>query len=247
MVAETGSNGFAELRIDDGVAELRLTRPEKKNAFSPALGDDLVELIVTIEGRDDVSAAVLTAEGDVFCAGADVGVITGDDDEAGERLFGRLYDVQGWMHEGPIPVVVGARGPLPGAGAILVTSADLRVVGEDSALWWPEVGFGLTAYERAADLVTQVGWPKAAELMMLGEHAKLGADEARDLGLVNRVVPPDEVDEAARDFARIVAEYDDQFGTIGGYLEAIQDARRDTGGAAEVYAEFREREIEASE
>ena len=247
MTTETGSNGFAALDVDDGVAELRLTRAEKKNAFSPALGDDLVELIVAVEARDDVSAAVLTAEGDVFCAGADVGVITGDDDEAGERLFGRLYDVQSWMHEGPIPVVVGARGPLPGAGAILVTSADLRVVGEDAALWWPEVGFGLTAYERAADLVTQVGWPKATELMLLGEHAKLGAGEARDLGLVNRVVPPDEVDEEARDIARIVADYDEQFGTIGGYLEAIQGARRDVGSAAESYAAFRERELGASE
>ena len=247
MATETGSNGFATLEVDGGVAELRLTREEKKNAFSPAVGDDLVELIVAIEDRVDVSVAVLTAAGDVFCAGADVGVITGDDDEAGDHLFERLYDVQGWMHEGPIPVVVGARGPLPGAGAILVTSADVRVVGDDSALWWPEVGFGLTAFERAADLVAQVGWPKATELMLLGEHAKLGAEEARELGLVNRVVPPGDVDDEARRLARIVADYDEQFGTIGGYLEAIQGARRDTGGAADAYAGFRERELGASE
>ena len=72
------------------------------------------------------------------------------------------------------------------------------------------------------------------------QHHMLAAGDARkESGIAGY--------EAARDFARIVAEYDDQFGTIGGYLEAIQDARRDTGGAAEVYAEFREREIEASE
>lgn len=247
MATETGSNGFAELEVGNGVAELRLARPEKRNAFSPALGDDLVELIVAVEQRGDVSATVLTAEGDVFCAGADVDVLTGDDEEANDRLYRRLYDVQGWMHEGPNPVVVGARGPLPGAGAILVTSADIRVVGEASALWWPEVGFGLEAYERAADLTTQVGWPKATELMTLGERAKLGAEEARELGLVNRVVPPDDVDEEARDVARTIADYDDQFGTIPGYVEAIQAARGDVGGAEEAYANFRERELDSAE
>lgn len=243
MATETGTNGFAELDVDDGVAELRLTRPEKKNAFSPELGEDLVELIASIESREDVSAAVMTGEGDTFCAGADVGVLTGDDEDANERLFGRLYDVQGWMHEAPLPVVVGARGQAPGASAILITSADLRVVGEDTALWWPEVGFGLTAYERAADLTTQVGAPKATELMILGEHAKLAAEDARRLGLVNRVVPDESVEEEARGMAETIADYDRQFGTIGGYMEAIYSARRDAGNAAESYAAFREREL----
>lgn len=243
MATETGSNGFAELDVREGVAELRLSRPERKNAFSPALGDDLVELIVSIESRDDVSSVVVTGEGDTFCAGADVGVLTGDDPDARDRLFGRLYDVQGWMHEAPLPVIVGARGQAPGAGAILVTSADLRVVGEDTALWWPEVGFGLEAFERAADLVEQVGAAKTTELMLLGENAKLPAEDARRLGLVNRVVADESVEDEARRMAETIAGYDREFGTIGGYMEAIQGARRDTGDAGEAYAAFREREL----
>lgn len=247
MATETGSNGFADLDVEDGVAELRFTHPEKKNAFSPALGEDLVELIVEIESRQDVSAVVMTGEGDTFCAGADVSVLTGDDPDAIDRLFGRLYDVQSWMHEGPLPVIVGAQGQAPGAGAILITSADLRVVGEETALWWPEVGFGLEAFERAADLTTQVGAPKATELMLLGEHAKLAAEDARGLGLVNRVVPDTSVEEVARGMADTIADYDREFGTIGGYVEAIQGARRDAGSAAEAYATFRERAFESTE
>ena len=247
MATETGSNGLAELAVGGGVAELRLAHPEKKNAFSPALGEDLVELIVEVESREDVSVVLVTGEGDTFCAGADVGVLTGDDPDAVDRLFGRLYDVQGWMHEGPLPVVVGARGQAPGASAILITSADLRVVGEDTRLWWPEVGFGLEAFERAADLTTQVGAPKATELMLLGEEAKLGAEDARRLGLVNRVVPDGSVEEEAREMAETIAGYDREFGTIGRYLESIQGARRDAGGAAEAYAAFRERALDSTE
>jgi|GEM_PF-2626734 len=244
MATDTGANGCAELAIDDGVAELRLARPGKKNAFSPALGEDLVELIVTIEDRDDVSAVLLTGEGDTFCAGADVGVLTGEDSDAIDELFGRLYDVQGWLHEGPLPVVVGARGQAPGASAILITSADLRVVGEGTHLWWPEVGFGLEAFERAADLVTQVGAPTATELMLLGEHAKLPAEDARRHGLVNRVVADGAVEAEARAMAEQIADYDRQFGTIEGYLEAIQRARRDEGDSADAYAAFRERALD---
>lgn len=247
MATETGANGHARLEVADGVAELRLARPAKKNAFSPALGEDLVELIVAIEGRDDVSVVLLTGEGDTFCAGADVGVLTGEDPDAIDALFGRLYDVQGWLHEGPLPVVVGAHGQAPGASAILITSADLRVVGEETHLWWPEVGFGLEAFERAADLVTQVGATKATELMLLGEHAKLPAEEARRLGLVNRVVADDSVEEEARAMAEQIADYDREFGTVQGYLAAIQTARRDEGGSAEAYAGFRERALDAPE
>lgn len=241
MASQTGSNGLATLSIDGGVAELRLDRPAKKNAFSPALGADLVELVAAIEAEDDVSAVLLTGEGDTFCAGADVGVLTGDDEAAIEALLGRLADVQGWLHEGSLPVVVGARGQLPGASAILVTSADLRVVGEGTRLWWPEVGFGLEAEERAADLATQVGAPVATELMLLGEHAKLPAERAHELGLVNRVVPDGEVEAEARAMAETIAGYDREFGTIATYLGAIQDARRDAGGAAAAYAALRER------
>jgi enoyl-CoA hydratase/carnithine racemase len=233
--------------VAERVATVTLDRPDRLNAWTGRMHAEYRRCLAEAEGDPEVRVVVVTGAGRGFCAGADVGVLTGDDPDAIDALFGRLYDVQGWLHEGPLPVIVGARGQAPGASAILITSADLRVVGEETHLWWPEVGFGLEAFERAADLVTQVGATKATELMLLGEHAKLPADEARRLGLVNRVVADDTVEDEARAMAEQIAEYDREFGTVGGYLGAIQSARRDEGGAAEAYAAFRERVLDTPE
>jgi enoyl-CoA hydratase/carnithine racemase len=238
-VSTHGPNGAATLDVDDGVAEVRLTAPERNNVFTPGLGEDLTEHLLAVEQNDSVSAMVLTAAGEHFCAGLDVDVVTGDDEAAREALFGTLDDLRRWLSTAPVPVFVGARGAAPGAGAVLIAHTDVRVLGSDAQLWWPEAAFGLKAFEEAVNLVATVGAPKATEVMLLGDEAKLSAEEARQVGLVNRVVDPEAVDDTVRGMAATVAETDRRHGQVGEYLDVLRHARRERDGASRVYARER--------
>jgi enoyl-CoA hydratase/carnithine racemase len=239
-----GPNDRVSLSVDDGVAAVRLDDPDNYNAFSIPLAEDLLTHLLEVEDREDVSVVTLTAAGDTFCAGLDIDVLTGDDPEATERLVGYLDAVGSWLYTSDVPVVAGASGAAPGAGAILISKADIRVLGEDAELWWPEIQFGLKAYGEAADLVDAVGAPKATEIMLMGEDAAVSAAEARRLGFANRVVAPDEVADTVAGMAETIAGYDRQHGLVGEYLEVIHGARRDQRGTSTVYAEQLEREID---
>lgn len=236
MSTTTGPNDTVRLRIDDGIAELRLEDPDRRNAFSPALGEDLVRLMLEIDDRDDVAVVTLTAEGDVFCAGLDVGVLS--EGTAEERAFMTelLGAASDWLYWSEHPVVGGGVGAMPGGGAILMTATDIRVVSEDAALWWPELAFGLRAHDHAISLVATVGAPKATEIVLLGDQAKVSADEARSLGLVNRVVPADEVDETVREIAEGIARYDDDGELVREHLRVVKHARQELKGASPAYA-----------
>ncbi|MFB6172492.1 MAG: enoyl-CoA hydratase/isomerase family protein [Haloarculaceae archaeon] len=238
MTRETGPNECAELTVESGVAELRLADPERRNAFSPALGEDLLSLMLAIDDRDDVSAVVLSSEGEAFCAGLDLTVLQGDDPEERAYMFDLLGAVIDWLYWSDRPIVVGARGAAPGGGSILIDASDIRVAGDDISMWWPEVAFGIPGHHIAARLVSQVGWPRATELMLLGDEAPVGAEEAREIGLVNRVVAPEEVDETAREIAGVIAEHDRQHGNVQSHLEAIHHAREELQGASQAYSRW---------
>jgi enoyl-CoA hydratase/carnithine racemase len=243
MVTETAPNGRATLAVEDGVAELRLTDPGRRNAFSPALAEDLLRLILEIDDREDVSATVLTAAGPAFCAGIDLDVLRGDDPDERAYMFELIGAVTDWLYWSDRPAVVGADGPAPGGGTIILNACDVRVGGEDLSMWWPEVAFGLSGQQIVARLVSQVGWPKATELMLLGDEAPLGPEEAKDLGLLNRVVPADEVEETAREIAGVIAEHDREHDNVASHLEAIQHAREELQGASQAYAGWLTRDL----
>lgn len=236
MATTTGSNGRAALDVEDGIAQLRLTDPDRRNAFSPALGEDVLSLLLDVDDRDDVSAVVLTAEGPAFCAGLDLEVLRGDDPDEIEYMTDLLGGVVDWLYWSDLPVVVGAGGPSPGGGTIIFNACDIRVGGTDLSLWWPEVAFGLSGHEIIARLVSQVGWPRATELMLLGDEAGLDAETARELGLVNRVVPPEDVESTAREMAAVIVEHDRQHDNIASHMAAMQRAREGLQGASQPYA-----------
>lgn len=244
MASTSGENGRVELTIEDGIAELRLADPERRNAFSPELGEDLLASMLEVDDREDVSAVVLTAEGDVFCAGLDLNVLQGDDPDEREYMFDLLGAVIEWLYWSERPVVVGASGPAPGGGTILINATDIRVAGEDLSMWWPEVAFGLAGHYIAARLVSQVGWPKATELMLLGDEVSLDAEGGRELGLINRVVPPEEAEETAREMAEVIVRHDRQHDNIRSHVEAIQHAREELQGASQTYSKWLARDLE---
>lgn len=240
---QSGPNGRVRLRIEDEVAELRLSHPEKLNCFSLKLGEDLHDLTLAVADRDDITATVITAEGKSFSAGADLEILESDDPSEIEQLEAYWSPVFEWMREGDVPVVAGGRGPVVGAGATLFCyAADLRVAGEDAEIWFPEIEHGLAPFSRAVALAQDIGVPHALELMLLGEDGKLPAAEVHDLGLVNRVVAPDRVDEEAREMARIIAKNDRKHDLVSDFLDVIHQSRLESSGASAAYAARKRRE-----
>lgn len=239
-----GPNEKVSLTVEDGVAEIRLEDADRHNVFSPGLSEDLLAHFLAVEEREDVSVVALTAAGATFCAGLDLDIVTGDDPAALDALRENLGAVGAWLRESTLPVVAAAAGAAPGAGAILLARSDIRVVAEDARIWWPENQLGMKAYGQAVDLVAEVGAAKATEIILMGDEATVTAEEARTLGLVNRVVPVEEVDGTAREMAGVIAEYDQEHGLTSEYMEAIQHARREQNGASRVFAERLERDID---
>lgn len=237
MTTETGANGTVTLSVADGVAEIRLANPDKLNAFRLELVEDLEELVLSVEEREDVRAVAITAEGRAFCAGADTEVVDGPADTDLAAHYGPAFE---WLINEPVPVVVGARRYAIGAGASLLTYVpDLSFVGPDIEIWWPEIDYGLLPRRATAMLYPEVGAKRTTELMLLGERGKLTGAEARDLGLVNRVVGADEVDEAARRAARVLADHEAETGLVSEYMDLLGRIRRDATGAGRDYARWR--------
>lgn len=227
-----GSNGRAELTIEDGIADLRLVDTDRRNCFSIPMGEDLLELYEAIEAHgDDVTAVCLTADEDVFCAGLDLDIVSNPEERADdlERMLSLFDPASGWLQGCPYPTVVGAQGAAPGAGAALANAADILVAGEHLHIWWPEITVGIPPYSLGPRLVRQVGQRRATELTLLGREAKLDADEAKELGLVNRVVPSDQVRTEALAIADTLADIEREHGSVLDVYETIQSAGRRAG------------------
>jgi enoyl-CoA hydratase len=191
-----------ELELDDITSELRtlrfevegqiavitIARPEALNALS---GEVLYELGVAFElAQADlgVRALVITGSGRAFAAGADIGTLQKVDDSfAGRESALAGQDVMNTLAALPIPTVAAINGFALGGGLELALAADLRVADKSAKLGLPEVGLGLIpGYGGTQRLPRLIGQGRAFDLIFTGRH--VGADEALQLGLVNRVV-----------------------------------------------------------
>lgn len=175
-----------------------LNRPERLNALDTALTRALLAALEDAVADPSVRAVLLTGEGRAFCAGADTREMA-DLTPANEALVAEratlTRDVHALLAAMPKPVVAAARGAAAGGGAGLAIACDLVVAGSDLRLGYPELRQGLVPALVMTGLQRQLGPKRAFELLSLG--AFLGAEEALALGLVNRVVEPDAVRDAA--------------------------------------------------
>jgi enoyl-CoA hydratase/carnithine racemase len=177
------------------VATITLDRPEVMNALTFEVYRELTETFRSLAVRTEVRAVVLTGSGRAFCTGGDVRAIIGELVRYGEeRLleFTRLTcDLIRAMRALPQPVVASLNGPTAGAGAAMALAADLRVAAETAKIAFLFVKVGLAGADMGvAHLLPRVvGLSKATELLFTGAFVE--AEEARRLGLYNRVVPQD--------------------------------------------------------
>ncbi|MDX1578291.1 MAG: enoyl-CoA hydratase [Gemmatimonadota bacterium] len=194
--------------VDGAVGTITLNRPEKLNAFVGAMRDDIAEALETLGSDDGVRVVVVTGAGRAFCAGADVGYLTElietqalDEAvalvEAGRRVVLAIRDM-------PKPVIAALNGPAAGGGANLALACDLRIASERASIGQTFNRIGLHPDWGGTYAVPRlVGPARAAELFFFADMVP--AEEAERFGLVNRVVPHDELAPTARDWAERLA------------------------------------------
>lgn len=187
--------------IDDRgpVRHVVLNRPDKRNAMSQALLRELADRLREAADDASVHCVVLRGEGPVFSAGVDLGELAsfaGDPDML--RPFrGVFLDCANLCESMPKPVVCQIRRACFGGALEIALGCDLRIASEDSQLGLPEVRFGIIPdVGGSSRLPAVVGLGRAKELIMTART--IDAAEAHRIGLVNRVVPTDELDEATQ-------------------------------------------------
>jgi enoyl-CoA hydratase/carnithine racemase len=179
--------------VDGGVAVLTLNRPAARNSLSLEMIDDLHAALDLI-GRDDgVRVVVIAANGPAFCAGHDLKELTAhrNDADRGRASFTRIMTACSAMMQAivklPKPVIAAVQGVATAAGCQLVASCDLAIASEQATFATPGVDIGLFCSTPMVALSRNVPRKNAMHMLLTGEP--VGAEEARQIGLINRVVP----------------------------------------------------------
>ncbi len=189
------------------MATLFLNDPERRNPLSPGMVEGLLQALEALEEDPGVRAVVLTGRGKAFSAGADLSFLEKVTELGAEenyrhsrslmRLFHRLYTF-------PKPTVAAVNGPAVAGGAGLALAADLVVMDREAQMGFTEVRIGFVAALVSVILSRAVGEKVAKDLLLTGRL--LGAEEAKALGLINRVAPPGKALEEAVALAEEVAK-----------------------------------------
>lgn len=181
-----------DVNRDGAAVKIALNRPDRMNAWSDGLSQDLLAVLREVAADETVRAVMLTGNGRAFCSGADL------KDGADDAVAGKLdtyTTLTRWYHpivttirEMPKPVLTAVNGPAAGAGLSLALAGDLVVAAESAYFMLAFVGIGLVPDGGASLFVpSRVGFARAAEMAMLGE--RISASKAVDWGLINSAWP----------------------------------------------------------
>jgi enoyl-CoA hydratase/carnithine racemase len=189
---------------DRGVLRLTLNRPEARNALSAALMAALLEALGRAATDPETRVVVIAGAGPAFCAGHDLREMRTDQRrETYERLFAQCSELMLAIVRLPKPVIAEVHGVATAAGCQLVATCDLAVAAEDARFATPGVTIGLFCSTPMVALTRAVGRKPAMEMLLTGKLIDAGT--ARAIGLINRVVPRDELREAVDGLAREIA------------------------------------------
>ena len=195
---------------DTGVATITLNRPDRLNALTFEVYDELRNTFYALHDEPEVRVVVVTGSGRGFCSGGDVEDIIGrlfERDMRGLLEFTRMTcDLVLSIRRCRKPVIAALNGTVAGAGAVIATACDMRVGAENAKIAYLFTRVGLSGADMGAAwmLPRIVGMAKASELLMTGDF--ISAEEAHRIGLYNRVVPEGESLEAATELALKLAQ-----------------------------------------
>ena len=207
MGYETPSFENLAFDVAEGIARLALNRPDAANAFNPAICRDLFDAAIACDERDDIRAVMLTGEGSMFSAGGDLKYFSAQ----GEKLGAALKEITGLLHAAisrmahmDAPVVGAINGMAAGAGFSLAAACDIAIAGQSTRFTLAYTAAGLSPDGSSTWYLPRlIGLRRAKELMLT--NRMLSADEACEMGVIDRVVPDDDLYDAAMEQAKIFA------------------------------------------
>ena len=204
----TATSDIILVDISENIATVTLNRPEKLNALSGEMMQGLVPVIEGLAEEKDVRCVVVTGAGRGFCAGGDIaGMASGETlpNENPVARLRRLEETSRLLHEMPKPTIAMVNGPAAGAGLSIARACDIRIAGESARFGTAFVRIGFSGdYGGTWMLQRLVGPAKARELYFTGDL--IDAREAERIGMVNRVVPDDELAAETRSLAERIAK-----------------------------------------
>src|SRR2546426_4141805 len=191
------------LKEEASLATIRLNRPEKRNALSLALMQEVMTALRQVSSDAEMRVIVIEAAGVAFSAGHDLGEMVGRDGAFYQRLFDVCSQMMEVLHQVPQPVIAKVHGVATAAGCQLVAACDLAVASDDARFATPGVRIGLFCSTPMVPLSRAIGRKRALEMLLTGEL--IDAHKALEWGLVNLVVPEDILDDAVAELAEKIA------------------------------------------
>jgi enoyl-CoA hydratase len=190
------------LEIHDSLAVVTIDRPKVLNALNAQTVEEIGVVFTQLRDDDSVRAVILTGGGEkAFVAGADINELATKNSITGKETSQQGQQVFSMIERFPKPVIAAINGFALGGGCELALACHIRIASEKAQLGLPEVTLGIIpGYGGTQRMVRLLGKGKALELICTGD--RIGAAEAERIGLVNKVVPPDQLMTAAEEMAR---------------------------------------------
>jgi enoyl-CoA hydratase/carnithine racemase len=188
---------------DGPAARIVLNRPEKRNALSLDLMEEMIAALREASAKPVNRAIVIEGAGPAFSAGHDLSEMIGREREFLAHLFDRCSVMMQTIHEVPQPVIAKVHGVATAAGCQLVAACDLAVAAEGTRFATPGVKIGLFCSTPMVPVSRAVGRKRAMQMLVTGDP--IDAATALDWGLVNRVVPREELEPAVLELVRAIA------------------------------------------
>jgi enoyl-CoA hydratase/carnithine racemase len=187
----------------DRIAAITLNRPNRRNALSLDLMRELTSCLHETSRRPGVHAVILAAAGNVFCSGHDLGEMTGRTLAEYREIFDACTELMEKLQSIPQPVIAQVQGLATAAGCQLAATCDLVVASDQARFATPGVKIGLFCTTPMVALSRAIGRKRAMEMLLTG--ITVDARQASDWGLVNRVVPPEMLEQETRSLAEQIA------------------------------------------
>jgi len=190
------------LEKDQGIATLTMNRPDRLNAFNLEMGNELREAQDLVRQDKDIRVLIITGAGQAFSTGGDFkDVFEANVEQEGLLDESMMESMLGSPLRDMVPTIAAINGPAIGGGMTVALLCDIRIASEDATISFPFVRVGVLPEGGSTFILPRlIGIAKACELTLTGRT--IGAKEAKEIGLVNEVVPASELMEATNKMAR---------------------------------------------
>jgi enoyl-CoA hydratase/carnithine racemase len=213
--------------FDEASARITMNRPDKRNALSLELMEELIAALRDVSARDSVRAIVIEGAGPAFSAGHDLSEMIDRDEAFFSHLFEVCTVMMETIHDLPQPVIAKVHGIATAAGCQLVAACDLAVASDDARFGTPGVKIGLFCSTPMVPVSRAIGRKRAMQMLLTGET--IDALTALDWGLVNRVVPAAELDGAVAELVAAISRSSSYTVAIGkqAFYDQVDRAEHD--------------------